>query len=57
MALCQIVLTQLAFDSLVLADPVEPDHGGVADVVEDVRTDLHRRWAEGRNICVKKDAS
>ena len=43
------VLTQLAFDSLVLADPVEPHHGGVADVVEDVRTDLHRRWAEERN--------
>ena len=48
------MLTQLAFDSLVLADPVEPDHRGVADVVQDVRTDLHRLWAEGKNIGVKK---
>ena len=34
------VLTKVAFDSLILADPVEPHQGGVANVVEDVGHDL-----------------
>lgn len=42
------MLTQFALDPLLLADPVEPHQGGVANVVEDVGHDLRWLAAEER---------